>query len=160
MSPRSKAASAADRGYARALASADGPSTYCCPRLGPDAVETSERIAAAVRAGNRDDTLRAFLDYSDRLAHAGRTERVILSYAEPSPTGSRAWDAALAAVSDYWLNKFNLPRSDWMMDSARNPASPEAPHLGDLDMAPGRDEVPNEFLRRNVLIERSTLASV
>ena len=130
------------------------------PGLGPDAVEISERIAAAVRAGNRDDTLRAFLDYSDRLAHAGRAERVILSYAEPGPTGSRAWDAALAAVSDYWLNKSNLPRSDWMMDPARNLASPEAPHLGDLDLAPDRDEVPNEFLRRNVLIERTTLASV
>jgi hypothetical protein len=79
------------------------------PCLGADAVETTERIAAAVRAGNRDDALRAFIDYSDRLAHTGRAERVILSYAEPGPTRSRAWDAALAAVSDYWLNKSNLP---------------------------------------------------
>ena len=130
------------------------------PGLGPDAAETAERIAAAVRTENRDKALRAFLDYSDRLAHAGRAERVILSYAEPGPTGSRAWDAALAAVSDYWLNKSNLPRSDWMMDPARALAAPEAPHLGDLDLAPDSDEVPDEFLRRNVLIERTTLASV
>jgi transcriptional regulator with XRE-family HTH domain len=130
------------------------------PGLGPDAVETAERIAAAVRAGNRDGALRAFIDYSDRLAHAGRAERIILSYVEPGPTASHAWDAALAAVSDYWLNKSNLPRSDWMMDPARTLASPEAPHLGDLDLAADRDEVPNEFLRRNVLIERTTLASV
>ena len=102
----------------------------------------------------------AFLDYSGRLAHSGRAERVILSYAGPGPAGSRVWDAALAAVSDYWLNKSNLPRSDWMMDPARNLASPEAPHLGDLDLAPDSDEVPDEFLRRNVLIERTTLASV
>jgi hypothetical protein len=70
------------------------------------------------------------------------------------------WDAALAAVSDCWLNKSNLPRSDWMMDPARTLASPEAPHLGDLDLSPDRDEAPNKFLRRNVLIERTTLASV
>lgn len=130
------------------------------PSLGPDAVETAEQIGAAVRAENRGEALRAFLDYSDRLARAGRAERVILSYAEPGPTASRAWDAALAAVSDYWLNKSNLPRSDWMMDPGRTLTSPEAPHLGDLDLSPDRDEVPNEFLRRNVLIERTILASV
>ena len=130
------------------------------PGLGPDAVETAERIATAVRAENRDEALRAFLDYSERLAHAGRAERVILSYAEPAPTGSRAWDAALAAVSDYWLNKSNLPRRNWMLDTARTLASPEAPHLGGLDLSPDRNDVPNEFFRRNVMIERATLASV
>jgi hypothetical protein len=104
--------------------------------------------------------MRAFIDYSDRLAHAGRAERVILSYAEPGPSGSRAWDAALAAVSDYWLNKSNLPRSDWMMEPDRTLIHPGAPHLGDLDLPPDKDKVPNEFLRRNVLIERMTLASV
>ena len=127
---------------------------------GPDAVEPAERVAAALRAKNRDDALRALLDCSDRLAHAGRAERAILSYAEPGPAGSRAWDAALAAVSDYWLNKSNLPRSNWMMDPERSLTSPEAPHLSDLDLPADRDEVPNEFLRRNVLIERTTLASV
>lgn len=130
------------------------------PGLGPDAMETVERIAAAVRAGNHGDELRAFIDYSDRPSHACRAERVILSYAEPAPTGSRAWDAALAAVSDYWLNKSNLPRCDWMMNPERSLASPEAPHLGDIDLSPHRDEVPKEFLRRNVLMERTTLASV
>jgi hypothetical protein len=69
-------------------------------------------------------------------------------------------DAALAAVSDYWLNKSNLPRSDWVMNPERALASPEAPHLGDLDLSPDRDEVPNKFFRRNVLIERTTIASV
>ena len=113
-----------------------------------------------MRAENRDGALRAFLDYSDRLEHAGRAERVILSYVEPGPTGLRAWDAALAAVSDYWLNESNLPRSDWMMDPERALASPEAPHLGNLDLSPDRDEVPSEFLRRNVLIERTTITSV
>ena len=135
------------------------------PGLGTDAVGTAERTAAAVRAGNRDRALRAFLDYSDRLAHAGRAERLILSCAEPGPAesrawDSRAWDAALAAVSDYWLNKSDLPRSNWMMDPERSLASPEAPHLGELDLTADRHEVPNEFLRRDVLIERTTLASV
>jgi len=40
--------------------------------LGPDAVETAEGIAEAMGNENRIEALRAFLDYSDRLAHAGR----------------------------------------------------------------------------------------
>ena len=76
-------------------------------------------------------------------------------------------DAALAAASDYRLNKSNLPRSDWVMGPARTVIRPEALHLGDVDLdlgdvdlAPDRDTVPHEFLSRYVLIERTTLASV
>jgi transcriptional regulator with XRE-family HTH domain len=129
------------------------------PGPGPDAVKTAERIAEAVRAESRDEALRAFLDYSDRFSRAGRAERVILSYAEPGPTGSRAWDAALAAVSNYWLNKSNLPRADWMMAPTRTLAIRAAPHLSEHDLEPDVDEVPVEFRRRNVLMERSSLQS-
>ena len=130
------------------------------PGVGPDAVDTAERITNAVKADNRDEALRAFLDYSDRLASAGRAERVVLSFAEPPPTGSVAWDAALAAVSDFWLSKSNLPKSDWVKQSQRFLHSPAAPHLGEYDLEPDVDEVPTEFRRRNVLIERRTLASI
>jgi hypothetical protein len=130
------------------------------PGLGPDAVDTAERITNAVRANKRDAALRAFLDYSDRLANAGRSERVVLSFAEPQPTGSDAWDAALAAVADYWLNKSSLPKSDWIKDARRVLSRPAAPHLGKYDLDPDLEEVPPEFLRRNVLVGRQTLASV
>jgi transcriptional regulator with XRE-family HTH domain len=129
------------------------------PCSGPDAVDTAERIAAAVRAENRDEGLRAFLDYSDRLAQSGRAERVILSYAEPGPTGSIAWDAALAALSDYWLNRSNLPRPEWMSNPGRMLSMPAAPHLSEEDTRPEAGSIPKEFRRRNVLVTRQTLSA-
>ncbi len=130
------------------------------PGIGPDAVDTADRIAGAVRDQSRDAALRALLDYSDRLAALTGTNRVVLTVSEPPPTGSRAWDAALASVSEFWLNKGKLPKPDWVKDPKRFLASPESPHLGDYDLEPERANVPPEFLRRNVLLERATLASV
>jgi transcriptional regulator with XRE-family HTH domain len=130
------------------------------PGIGPDVVDTADRIAGAVRVHNRDAALRAFLDYSDRLAAVTGANRVVLTVSEPPPTGSRAWDAALAAVSEFWLNKGKLPKPDWVKDPKRFLASPESPHLGDYDLEPDRANVPPEFLRRNLLLERATLASV
>jgi hypothetical protein len=47
-----------------------------------------------------------------------------------------------------------------MMDKERSLASPKAPHLGGSDPPANRGDVPNEFLRRNALIERTALVSV
>ncbi|MCU1546837.1 MAG: hypothetical protein JWP30_1937 [Homoserinimonas sp.] len=63
--------------YARApaLLQRTGHRLIAVPGLGPNAIEIAERIAAAVRAENRDESVRAFLDYADRLAHTGRRTR-------------------------------------------------------------------------------------
>ncbi len=130
------------------------------PGVGPDAVDTADRIAGAVCDQSRDAALRALLDYSDRLAAVTGTNRVVLTVSEPPPTGSRAWDAALASVSEFWLNKGKLLKPDWLKDPKRFLASPESPHLGNYDLEPDRANVPLEFLRRNVLLEQAALASV
>lgn len=125
----------------------------------PDnAAETALRIARAVRAGNRNAALRGFIDYSDALRRG--VELVELSSVEPPPTGSEGWDAALAAVVDFWLGKAGVAVPSWANDSSRTSTRPETPHLGDYDLPPDLNNVPDEFLRRNILIERSTLASI
>jgi hypothetical protein len=78
---------------------------------------------------------------------------------EPGPTGSSAWDAALAAVSDYRLNTSNLPSADWILASARTLAVGAAPHLSEYGLEPNIDDIPLKFRRRNVLTERSSLQS-
>jgi hypothetical protein len=83
-----------------------------------------------------------------------------LTFVEPPSTGCAAWDAALAAVAEHWLNKGKLPRSGWINDAKRFLDSPQAPHLGDYDLEPDPQKVPPAFLRRNVLFEQGTLASV
>jgi transcriptional regulator with XRE-family HTH domain len=127
------------------------------PGAGVDAAETAERITYAT---SRDSALRAFLDYSDSLAAASGVDRVVLGIAEPHSTGSTSWDAALAALVDYWFSRSRLPKPDWINSSARFLTAPQAPHLSEYDLSPTLDNVPAEFRRRNVLIERSTLESV
>ncbi len=130
------------------------------PGIGPDAVDTADRIASALRGPGRDAALRAFLDYSDQLARVAGADRVILTFVEPASTGSAAWDAALAAVAEHWLSKGKLPKAHWINDPKRFLPSPQSPQLGEYDLEPDPTNVPLAFLRRNVLLERETLASV
>jgi transcriptional regulator with XRE-family HTH domain len=130
------------------------------PGVGPDAIETAERISVALKAGSNDSALRAFLDYSDSLHRAQGVDRVILTVSEPHATGSPIWDAALAALADYWLSKSDLPKPQWIAAPRRTLPVPESPQLSAYDLEPDLTEVPAEFLRRNVLIEQATLESV
>ncbi|HEV7813422.1 MAG TPA: helix-turn-helix transcriptional regulator [Leifsonia sp.] len=126
------------------------------PGSGADATETAERIASS---SSNDSALRAFLDYSDGLARAAGVDRVVLGIAEPPSTGSAAWDAALAALVDYWLGKSRLPKPEWINSRSRFLVTPRSPQLGEYDLAPELADVPQEFRRRNVLVERATLES-
>jgi hypothetical protein len=123
-----------------------------------DAVDTAHRIARAVLAGNRNAALRGFIDYSDTLRRG--VDLAELSSVEPPRTGSEGWDSALAAVVDYWLGKAHVAVPSWANDSSRTSTQAETPHLGPYDLPPDLTNVPDEFLRRNILIERSTLASI
>lgn len=129
------------------------------PGVGPDGIETAERISNALKPGSDDSTLRAFLDYSDSLRRANGVDRVVLTVAEPHATGSRAWDAALAALADLWLAKAKLPKPAWISSARRTLPTRESPQLSKYDLEPDTANVPAEFLRRNVLIERATLES-
>ena len=123
-----------------------------------DAADTADRIARAVRAGNRNAALRGFIDYSDTLRRG--VDLVELSSVEPPRTGCEGWDSALAAVVEYWLGKAHVAVPSWAIDSSRVSTQAQTPHLGQYDLPPDLTKVPDEFLRRNVLIERATLASV
>jgi len=119
--------------------------------------DTAQRIAASSLT---DSALRAFLDLSDSFALATGDDRVAPSADEPQPTGSAPWDAALAALVDFWLGESGLPKPDWVESPSRFLTEPATPHLGQYDLSPDRADVPPEFFRRNILIERRTLRSV
>lgn len=65
----------------------------------------------------------------------------------------------LATVVEFWLGKAGVAVPSWVNDSSRISGRTETPHLGQYDLPPDLTNVPDEFLRRNILIERSTLAS-
>lgn len=122
-----------------------------------DAVATAARISAALARGADDAALRAFIDYSDEFTRHAPSDRFQLAANEPAPTGSRAWDAALAALVDFRLES---PKPEWIESPDRFLASPATPQLGRYDLSPNLSDVPPAFLRRNILFERRTLQSV
>ena len=65
----------------------------------------------------------------------------------------------MAALADYWLSKSKLPKPEWINAPRRTLPWAESPQLGKYDLEPDRANVPVEFLRRNVFIERATLES-
>jgi transcriptional regulator with XRE-family HTH domain len=130
------------------------------PGTGIDAADTADRISATLKPHSDDSALRAFLDYSDSLGRVSGIDRVVLGVAEPHRTGSPEWDAALAALVDFWFAKGKLPRPGWIAQPTRFLATPSSPQLTKYDLEPDVANVPREFLRRNVLLERQTLESV
>lgn len=130
------------------------------PSVHDDAPAAAERIATAVAAGSRQAAFRAFLDYSDGLSNEHGATRVGLTVARPQRTGDPFWDAALAAVAQYWLDEEKLPHPDWLGDEDRHLEAPQGLRLTRFSEDPDFGDVPPAFAGRNVLIEAGTLASV
>lgn len=126
----------------------------------PTSLEAGDSIAAALTLGRVDAAFRAFLDFSDGLAASEPVVRVVLACAAPDSTGSPVWDTALAAVAEYWLDRDGLPKPSWLSDPDRSLPSLRGLEVSVYDPEPDLDEVPEQFRRRNLLVERSTLASV
>ena len=122
-----------------------------------DAAATATRIASAMLGGSTNAALRAFIDFADELARYDPAARSPLAITEPGPTGSAAWDAALAGLVDLMVP---APKPPWIEMPSRFLAAPETPQFGRYDLPPDLSDVPPEFLRRNVLMERRTLQSV
>ena len=125
---------------------------------GVDATETAERIATTT---SRDSALRAFLAFSDSLARATDIDRILLTASEPPTTADHFWDAALAALVDRPTKRGLIPQTGVDQFTFTHPRIPAVITLGRLRSRAGyQANVPEEFLRRNVLLERATLESV
>jgi transcriptional regulator with XRE-family HTH domain len=140
------------------LLSASSHSLLCIPQRGPDASTTGARIERA--KGKPDAALRAFIDYSDALAATAGTDRISLTLARPARTGQPVWDAALAALVDYWLSAAHLPQPSWVDDADRYLARLTEPISYPNAPAISRADIPPQFLKRRVALERGTLESV
>jgi transcriptional regulator with XRE-family HTH domain len=137
-----------------------GHQLIAAPVVGVSGVQAAAEIRDAL-AGDRDErAFRIFIAYSDSLSKADPTGRVILSATAPAGTGESLWDAALAGVSDYWLDQAGLPKPEWLRDGSRTLLRPAPLQDSPYIPVPAADEVPAQFLARNVLVDETTLASI
>ncbi|TFB74130.1 XRE family transcriptional regulator [Cryobacterium glaciale] len=123
-------------------------------------LEAGAAIHDELAIGDVQSAFRSFIQFSDNLAAEDGVTRVVLAANEPEPTGSVLWDAALAAVSEYWLRRDGLPIPKWV--ESPNRAVPQRTILSSSAYTRTiRDEnVPAEFSRRNIALDKSVLASV
>lgn len=129
------------------------------PTTRAGAVEAGAAIRQFVTDRDDEGALRVFLRYSDNLAATDGVDRVMLAAVEPELTGSPTWDAALAAVTHYWLQQARLPEPAWLDENRRVLAEP-VPLVVDRWTTPRAiSNVPTEFREHGILVDESTLQS-
>jgi transcriptional regulator with XRE-family HTH domain len=122
-------------------------------------VEAGDIISQWVAVGDEEAALRSFLRYSDNLAATAGVDRVVLAAVEPLLTGSAVWDAALAAVTEYWLQQDRLPMPTWVDDERRTLPEPTPLIINRWTSARAIRDVPDSFRRHRILVDESTLQS-
>lgn len=141
---------------------AAGQRVIMIPKNRNDSSDTAALISEALKCDDTERVFRYLLDYSDGLNASEGVDRIVLALTEPDATGSALWDSAIAAVTDYWLSKGNLPLPRWVTSEKRVLPRPTAlvTALSEYNLPPEVENVAEEFLRHNVLLEAATLQSV
>lgn len=130
------------------------------PTVRSDAARIASEIAIALVESDGLSVYRQFLQLADNLAAESGATRVGLTLTEPAPTGSEQWDAAIAALCEYRLKAGHLPVPNWIAKRIGSPTKPWAPRTSGYNIPADPTKVPEEFLRRGILIEAQTLESV
>lgn len=137
-----------------------GSSLVVIPTRRSDVSTVSLQIGTALAIGDTLAAVRHFIQLNDDLAAEHGAIRFALTISEPAPTGSKRWDAALAALADHRLTEEQLPLPDWVASTARSLGKAWTFGAGRYVVSVPRENVPSAFLRRGVLIDRETLESV
>jgi hypothetical protein len=142
------------------LLAAAGYRLYAAPSTRDDIASIASALRLALREGDRERALRDLIQMNDNLVAVHGLMRGVLAVMEPELTGSKLWDAAVAALVAYRLNQEMIPLPPWVHDERRTLKRPRPIKVGRYGIVPPTSEVPAEFLERSVLIWRDTLESV
>ena len=125
------------------------------------AARAAEEITDAEARGKFALAYRRFIQLADDLASANPVTRVLLAAEEPGEYSSR-WLDAIAALLEVRLHEVSAPVPSWVTERTGNPDSVWEPQRSarPLPVSADHTQVPPEFLRRGVAIERGELASV
>lgn len=135
-------------------------SLIAIPTVLPDVAAIADAIRSALREADDASAFRLLIQEADNLGAVDGALRVGLSLSEPAPTGDHRWDAAIAAIAAWRLDESALPHASWIDGESRRLDAPWQPPDGSIHIPVDSDDVPDALLRRNILIENSTLRSV
>lgn len=143
----------------RALRGA-GHRLIAVPTLRDDASAVAAEIRNDLAHGRAERALRRFIQLNDNLSTEHGEVRFALAISEPVSTGSKQWDAAIAAVVAHHLDTEHLPVPHWAKHPSRFLKRSWVFGAGPYALAPELDRVPAAFRERRVLIDEDTLRSV
>ena len=143
----------------RALRGA-GHRLVAVPTVRDDAAAIASEIRADLAFGRPERALRRFIQLNDNLTAEHGAVRFALTITEPESTGSKQWDAAIAALVAHHLSAEKLPVPDWAMHPSRLLKRAWVFGVGPYTLAPDPDRVPAAFRERRVLIDEDTLRSI
>ena len=143
----------------RALRGA-GHRLVAVPTLRDDAAIIASDIRADLAFGRPERALRRFIQLNDNLTAEHVAVRFALAITEPESTGSKQWDAAIAALVAHHLEAEQLPVPEWANRPSRVLKRAWVFGVGPYTLAPELDRVPAAFRERRVLIDVDTLRSV
>lgn len=87
---------------------------YLAPYVGFTTTEASEYIKEKLSAGLTRSAFRGLIQFSDGLRKADITSAVLLTVTPPELTGDPNFDAAIAALSHYHLNRLGITPHSWI----------------------------------------------
>ena len=145
---------------ARRLLEGAGHRLYAAPTTRDDVATIAGAIRDALALDLRQLAFRYFIQMNDNLVAEHGLIRGILAITEPESTGSKTWDAAIAALVAYRLNAERVPLPDWVRAPSRRLERSRPLRVDDADPVPSPDDVPAEFLDHGVLVWRDSLESV
>lgn len=111
--------------------------------------------------GEHAQAYRRFIQLADDLASADSVTRVLLSAEQPDESPSR-WLDAIAALVELRLREALAPVPAWVQERSGHPEALWEPRRSSrsLPLAADPGQIPAEFLRRGIAIERGELLSV
>ncbi|MEV4687432.1 helix-turn-helix domain-containing protein [Microbacterium sp. LWH3-1.2] len=147
-------------GTASRLLSSAGYRLYAAPTTRDDVATIAAAIGDALEQDQLQLAFRYFVQLNDNLVAERGLLRGVLAVATPELTGSRTWDAAIAALVAYRLNEQRVPLPEWVAEPERRLARARPLVVDEADPVPTRADAPPEFLDHGVLVWADSLESV
>ncbi len=147
-------------GTAIRLLAGAGHRLYAAPTTRDDVATIAADIRYALQADDAQLALRHLIQMNDHLVAERGLLRGIIAVTAPESTGSKTWDAAIAALVAYRLNQDGVPLPEWANEESRVLKRARPLRVDPADAVPSPADVPQEFLDRGVLLWRDTLESV
>lgn len=136
-----------------------GYSLIALPTNKPSVAQFSLLISRALSDSKEVKAFRLVIQLNDNLASVAPEICLALSIAPPPLTGDSRYDALLAGLVEFHLSLYSLPLPAWIREENRKLKTRWIvdPYITSEDSI--LKKTPKAFLRHNVLINKSELAS-